>query len=208
MRASIDSVDTTVFDRVWALTQEIGVQERHFNQLQSGYRNMASAWLLATFAGIGFVVSTPLHVTAAPELLVAGLASAGSIGISLLWIVDLLVYHRLLDSCFIEGLILEEQYAWLPPFRNNMMRTQQGHGVLFRIVGFYAAPIGFLILVAAGALSLLSYRLEHHLLSAALIVAGGLLAYLAARLIRTKTENTAAIARRLEEARAGTSSQT
>jgi len=34
---------------------------------------------------------------------------------------DLLVYHRLLDACFIEGLFLEDRYPLLPPLRHNMM---------------------------------------------------------------------------------------
>lgn len=82
-----------------------------------------------------------------------GIAIAGFVGIMLLWLVDLMVYHRLFDSCFIEELILEERYAWLSPFRHNMMATMGGEGMLFRLVGFY---IGFgiiLLLIGGGVLS-------------------------------------------------------
>jgi hypothetical protein len=38
----------------------------------------------------------------------------------------LLVYHRLLDACFIEGLFLEERYPWLPPLRHNIKIVAHG----------------------------------------------------------------------------------
>jgi hypothetical protein len=196
-----ESADKDTFERVWKIAQEIGVQERHFNGLQTGYRNMASAWLLAAFAGIGFALSQKLEVTIDRELLITAIAVAGVVGIALLWVLDLLVYHRLLDSCFIEGLILEEQYTWLPPFRGNMIKTQGGQGILFRIVGFYVAPIVILILIAAGALVLWYYRGNRPLVAALFVVVGVVAAVLAVIMIRVKTENTASIEKRLAMAR-------
>lgn len=201
MRQAVETVDKDTFERVWKIAEEISVQERHFNGLQTGYRNMASAWLLATFAGIGFAISQTIHVAIDREVLVAALAVAGCVGIALLWVLDLLVYHRLLDSCFIEGLILEEQYPWLPPFRNNMMKTQEGQGVLFRTVGFYLAPVVLLILIAGGALALWFYREEHLLAATVSVLVGVVVALLAGMVIRSKTENTAAIKKRLAAAR-------
>ena len=154
MPGDVEPVEDETFDRIWKFIQEIGIQERHFNDLQSRYRSMASAWLLATFAAIGFVISRPISLDIDVWLLAAGIAVAGSLGIALLWVVDLLVYHRLLDSCFIESLILEEQYPWLPSIRSNMMKTQRGEGVLFRVVVFYLGPIILLVIIAGGALSI------------------------------------------------------
>jgi hypothetical protein len=162
---------------------------------------MASAWLLATFAGMGFAISQTIHVAVAPEVLVAMLAIAGAIGITLLWILDLLVYHRLLDSCFIEGLILEEQYPWLPPIRSNMMKTQEGRGVLFHTVGFYMAPVVLLIVVAGAGFAVWFYGAHHFVASAVAAVAGLGFAFLAAKVIQAKTGNTAALKKRLESAR-------
>ena len=201
MRQAIESVDPQVFDRIWKIAQEIGAQERHFNSVQTGYRNMASAWLLASFAGIGFALSQKLEIVFDRELLVVAVALAGGLGISLLWVLDLLVYHRLLDSCFIEGLILEERYPWLPPFRSNMMKIQAGQGVLFRTVGFYLAPIVVLIIVATGALALWCYRGNYPLAAALSVVTGVASAFLAGTVIRSKTENTAAIIETLAAAR-------
>ena len=200
MQEKIETVDKETFDRVWKIVEEIGREERHFNDLQARYRNMASVWILATFAAIGFIISKTISIGIDRELLVAGIAAAGCVGIGLLWVVDLLVYHRLLDSCFIEGLILEEQYPWLPPFRHNMMKTQKGEGVLFRVVGFYLGPVVLLILVAGGALSFW-LRENSPLLAVPCLLLSLLIAVLSGYLIRSKTENTAAIEKRLSEAR-------
>ena len=192
---ALGSVDPVTYARVWNVIGEIGVQERHFNELQSGYRNMASGWLLAVFAGIGFSLSQKLQINIPCELLIAAIAAAGCVGIGLLWILDLLVYHRLLDACFIEGLFLEERYPWLPPLRHNMMETQAGQGVLFRTIGFYLIPINFLILVASFAFA---WWLKHEgwqFIAAPTVVAGFTLAYFATKMIRNATENTAAIER-------------
>lgn len=201
MRQPVESLEDKTFERVWRIVEHIGVLECHFNNLQAKYRTMASGWLLATFSAIGFVIVN--HIENGFELLiVAGIAAAGCIGIVLLWVVDLLVYHRLLDSCFIEGLILEELYPWLPPFRNNMMKTQKGEGVLFRIVGFYLGPIVLLILVAGASLSL--WLLGTHRWAAALtFLITVVIEIFVGREIRSRTENTVAIEERLSETRDG-----
>ena len=201
---TIESVEKETFERVWKLVDEISTAERHFNTLQATYRGMASGWLLASFSAMGFVMSTSMILDPANRLLlVAGIALAGCIGIGLLWVIDLLVYHRLLDSYFIEGLILEDRYPWLPPFRHNMMRTQTGEGVLFRVVGFYMGPVFLLVVVAGGALSFRVWELGHLLSAGATAAISRVLAILVAITIRNKTENTASIEKRLTEAKSG-----
>jgi len=56
-RDSIKSLDAKEFEVVWKFYTEIGALERHFNQLQNHYRTLASTWLLAAFAAIGFLIS-------------------------------------------------------------------------------------------------------------------------------------------------------
>lgn len=195
-----EEVNNETFERVWKIVSEIFVEERHFNDLQSRYRTMASTWLLASFSAIGFVISKVIHIGIPRELLTSGIAVAGLIGIMLLWILDLLVYHRLLDSCFIEGLILEEKYSWLPPFRHNMMATMKGEGVLFRVVGFYIGMVTILVLVAGGSLSLwfTQYNIYIGFLTSLITL---IIAFFVGNLMRNKTENTAAIEKRLVESR-------
>jgi hypothetical protein len=153
MNQPLDQVNDKTFERVLKLVQEIGVYERHFNSLQANCRGIASAWLLATFGALGFCLTEKISIGVSIKLLVCSIASSGAIGILLLWILDLQVYHRLLDSCFIEALCLEETYSWLPRLRGRMMKSQEGRGVLSKIVIFYLVPIASLIFVAVYTLS-------------------------------------------------------
>jgi hypothetical protein len=126
--------------------------ERSFNELQSGYRRIASLWLLAVFSAAGYVLSTKLEVSVDRFLLIGLICAAGTLGLLLLWSMDLLVYHRLLDSYFLEGLVMERKCLWLPPIRHNMVASQQGVGVLVRVVRFYTIPVAVLAITALSCL--------------------------------------------------------
>lgn len=113
----LDAASEESFDRVWKLIVECGEQERHFGNLQGIYRGLASTWLLAMFAGVGFLLKEN-----PPEkwALIFATGLATSIGIVMLWMLDVLVYHRLLLANFHDGKQLERAYRWLPPSRNRM----------------------------------------------------------------------------------------
>ncbi|HEX2204023.1 MAG TPA: hypothetical protein VHG91_12020, partial [Longimicrobium sp.] len=125
---------------------ELGENERHFNGLQHQYRTMASGWILAVFAGVQYVLSSweELPVSGGAAMALIGLA--GAVGITLLWNLDLRVYHQLLEAYFVEGLRLERAHPWLPRIRSRMLATQEpapggraAKGVLGRVVWFYVA---------------------------------------------------------------------
>lgn len=127
------------FDKdIWSVVQELGENERHFNNLQHNYRVLASTWLLAMFAGVGFVL-TAEKLPISYQLIMTFLGVSSAFGITLLWNLDLRVYHQLLDSCFVEGLKIEKNNLWLPQLRSNMLKTQNVKplGVLARVVWFY-----------------------------------------------------------------------
>src|SRR5512134_877134 len=113
-------------DLVWKIYSGLSEECRHFNGLQSTYRSLASTWLLATFAGIGFVLKD-IH-TPYSHLFIGGIALAGALGILMLWLLDLKVYHLLLAAAFAEQLRLERKYDWLPRMAHSMMAGQKGQG--------------------------------------------------------------------------------
>ena len=132
----------------WEILKELGESERHFNSLEAQYRTLASIWLLAGFAGIGFLLKQDPGIAVPRELAIGGVGLAVSIGIFLLWIVDLLVYHRLLDACFSEAKNIERAHPELPQVRSSMGRSQRGGRVVTtRLRWFYialtAAPLVF-----------------------------------------------------------------
>jgi len=158
-------------EQVWKLVTELGKEERHFNQVQHQYRLLASTWLLAMFAGVGFALSKQ-DLTIPAELIVSVLGLAGAIGITQLWNLDIRVYHQLLDSCFVQSLKLEREYPWLPQLRSSMLSSQtqglsasaketsQQHpspnpkGVLARVVWFYITGNTVALLIAVVGLTM------------------------------------------------------
>src|SRR5215831_10526015 len=123
-------------DRIWKIYCELGVIERHFNNVQSTYRALASTWLLAALGGIGFVISKELTLRIPSELIIGAIGIAAGIGVYLLWVLDLLVYQRLLDAAYIEGRNLETNHQWLPQVRNNMRVLLGGAGAWRWSYGF------------------------------------------------------------------------
>jgi hypothetical protein len=147
-------------EQVLKMVEDITAQEHHFNKLEAEYRKLASQWLLAVFAGIGFVIklessSLPFEKAA----FVALISLAGAIGIFLLWLIDLGVYHRLLDSAFMRGCELEKQYGWLPKARTGMIESVKGGDVTSTIVLYYSIMVAVLVLIAGVCLSYWASRL-------------------------------------------------
>jgi hypothetical protein len=133
----------------WDILKELGASERHFNNLEAEYRKLASIWLLAGFAGMGFILKENPQMAVPREIALLAIGLATSLGIFLLWIVDLLVYHQLLDACFLQAKEIEKKYKHALPQVRSSMETTQGGGkvVTARLRWFYilltAAPVVF-----------------------------------------------------------------
>lgn len=126
-----------------ALLQEMGNYERHFNQLQSTYRGFASAWLLAAFGAMGFILTQSGSPKLPAHMLVGAVALAACIGIVLLWIMDVLVYHRLLEKCFDSAEELENKHP--VPASRKRMREALGKGKVAWIITFYYGVPGAIL---------------------------------------------------------------
>jgi hypothetical protein len=140
--------------REWitSIMSEISASERHFNNLQARYRMIASTWLLGTFAAIGFILAKEIKFDSlCPEQFIMAIALASAIGVYLLWTLDLMVYHRLLDAWFIEGYLFEKRHPWLPPVRSTMWKFC-GKGILNRVVAYYLVSEGIVQAIAITAL--------------------------------------------------------
>ena len=164
-------------ENVWNIMKELGNYERHFNQLEYQYRVLASTWLLAVFSGTGFLLSTG---GAIPywEIVVAFIGFAGATGVSLIWALDLKVYHQLLEAHFVEALKLERENSWLPQSRANMWKEFCGLqnaprrklGVLEYVRWFYVVGTMISLLVAVGGVVL--FLMNKKCSSISIILAG------------------------------------
>ncbi len=143
-------VPQLLFDRIWAILKSLDEREKHFNDLQARYRTLASTWLLATFAGIGFMFSDKVEPPIPREIVSVMIAVAGAIGISLLWLIDVLIYHDLLIAGYAVGKQLEDLYPWLPPVRSNFSLLTRGPAVRWYVAAFYLAGIAVTCLIGSG----------------------------------------------------------
>jgi hypothetical protein len=136
------------FDQLIEIYNHIGEEERHFNELEMEYRKLASQWLLVSLGAIGFILSKnelPINTWA----LVIGICIAASIGILVLWLLDLKVYHELLHGAFREGVLLENEFPQiLPQIRNNMVKSQKGGDIITKVILFYFFSILLLLAIA------------------------------------------------------------
>ena len=87
------------------LISQISDQEKHFNGLETQYRLLASTWLLASLGATGYIMKDDNSISLNPDklLLIGAIGFLGSIGILLLWVLDIKVYHKLLNSVFMQG---------------------------------------------------------------------------------------------------------
>jgi hypothetical protein len=80
---------------------------------------------------------------------VIGVCVAATIGILVLWMLDLKVYHELLHSAFKEGVKLEDEFPQLlPQIRNNMVNSLEGGDIIKKVILYYFFSILLLVLVA------------------------------------------------------------
>lgn len=137
------------FDQLMEIYNHIGEEERHFNSLELEYRKLASQWLLVSLGAIGFVLTKQELVPVNIWILVIGICVASSLGILVLWFLDMKVYHELLHAAFREGVILENEYPqYLPQIRNNMVKSQSGGDIIKRVMLYYFFSILLLMIIA------------------------------------------------------------
>lgn len=89
--------------------------EEHLEHITTKYKTMAFTCFLAVCLASGFVLS--IEAIALPFnhfLAVIVLSCIGFTGITLLWHLDVNVYQRFLAAVFIEEIILEKKFSFLP----------------------------------------------------------------------------------------------
>jgi hypothetical protein len=127
-------------DGYWKLAEI----EQRFNQTAASVRTLASGWILGTLAGLGWLLEPSRSSGSWPVplgLLLVTVCMLGVAGIATLWVLDQLVFHRLLDAVFLVGLRMEYGSSALPPIRHVMLKTMEGQGTHRWERLFYLAPI-------------------------------------------------------------------
>ena len=134
---------------------------RHHGAIQTGYRIIASSWLLATFAGIGFLLSSDNILPFNHLLGVSVLCMIGITGLYLTWYEDTFVQEMLLDINVVEGLRLEKQFSWLPQVHHCFLRLYQTTNARFVKVLFFIGCKSILFFIMWSSLAIYFYKFSY-----------------------------------------------
>ncbi len=128
-------VDTNTLNR-------LAENERHFHTIQAGICGLASTWTLTAFAGIAILLKQEKDVIwlFPPFASIIVVCLMANTGLSLLWIIDQLVYQRLFNTNYIAGLRLEQQFPCIPPVRAIQALTSRGKSIASWVKFFYVWP--------------------------------------------------------------------
>jgi hypothetical protein len=140
--------EETKCDKVMEIYNHIGEQERHFNELEKSYRLLASQWLLASLGVIGYLLQSDKIMLFDKNLLIGLIGLVSNFGIFLLWIIDIKVYHKLLNCAFLQGIKLEQENDWLPKIRTDMLLTQEKGDVINQTGLYYLCTCILLQLIS------------------------------------------------------------
>jgi hypothetical protein len=150
MKKKQKKIDNESFHRVWEVMKETYEEERHFNNLETQYRILASQWLLGAFAAIGFVVVSNPTLSFNKLWLVVAIAVISGVGIFQLWRMDITIYQRLLGAVFNEGIELEKKFDFLPKIKTRMKKSVPKENVTDVLFYYYYISIVFFAVVALG----------------------------------------------------------
>jgi hypothetical protein len=138
-------------EHYWKLAEA----ERGFNSSQAGVRTLASAWLLVGAGAIGILLQQQGNTAwlLPRTLLIVLAATLTTAGMATLWVLDQLIFHRLLNSVFLVGLKMEADNPSLPPIRAMMMVSAEGKGMHRWQKLFYLLPMIALAVLSGALLS-------------------------------------------------------
>ncbi len=146
-----------------ALYNRLVTYENHYNVLQNRYKHLAITWVLATFVGVGYLLSgfeeaLPIDVTLAVMFLCLFAAQ----GIFLIWFLDLGVYFKMLSVVFYEILAFEKKYNFILQTHHNVVRAFKSpdtEPLNFHSL-FYLIFVIFLLLISVTSLIIYLYPIH------------------------------------------------
>lgn len=143
-------------ENIYKKYKDIKDYEQHFNNLETEIRKLASIWLLATLGAIAFLIkvmylggagnSSSTQIDA--KILVSLVSFMGTLGLLLLFILDQMVYHRLLNAVFLLRLRMEYCHSFIPPIGTLMMLFSRKRGMAWYMRFYYLIPMFTLAIIA------------------------------------------------------------
>lgn len=149
---------------VYGAYLQVGSALQYSNRIQLRYKAITSTWLMATFIGSGYVLSSvevnlPLH----PFLVVPILCFASTFIILLIWYLDLIVQEKAIASAIFTGVELENEHDWLPQVYNVVLNYNMPLNYITMKSSFYLGVITIQSIAITSSLGVYLY-LRNHLL--------------------------------------------
>ena len=107
----IDPIENNEYSIAYGLFDKLLSYAYHYNLSKRKCKAISTAWLIATFAGYGYLVTNRTSLSPSsnlPALVLISLLAA--FGIFLVQFLDVAVYHRLIEAIVVEQLKIEEQH--------------------------------------------------------------------------------------------------
>lgn len=154
---TIDNMNGSADKIYYGLNSKLRVYQYHYNAAKVKNKLVSLTWIIASFIGFGYLLSgqetgLPLNILTTISLL----ACLSTIGLMLLWFLDIVVYHRLIEAIFTEQLLLEESFPILSATHHNMVELLakgKKNPVIFD-ASFYACFTSIFLTIANGSLFL------------------------------------------------------
>lgn len=140
---------------------------KHFDNMQTHFRILASTILLGSFAAIGFLFSIEnLKIPFERPYAAVIVSLIGISSLLTLWHVDLKFYERLLVSNFAEAYRLEKENNWLPKVHHNMLFDTHKKDHPSNIAYYYIGCVVTLIMTIGLSISYDFYFIHKHVVLA------------------------------------------
>lgn len=143
---AVESISAKDKILAYGLYVKLQKYKSHYYTVKLRYKILASTWIIATFIGLGYLLSG--YEIGLPTTNLTGVVGIGilsSIGLSLLYYLDIFIYHRILHTIFLEAMHYEKKYDFLPPMSLDNLHLFLKRSI--RPVIFETAYYSFFILV-------------------------------------------------------------
>lgn len=137
---------------------------RHHGAIQTNFRIIGSTWLLACFAGAGFLLTIDNILPFSHLLGVAGVCLVGIFGLYLIWYEDTYVQELLLDINVVEAIRLEKKYKWIPKVHLCFLHLYSKGSTPLTKIFFFIGCKTILIIIMAIVLGFYFYNISVYLM--------------------------------------------
>lgn len=147
---------------VYGAYLQVATSLQHSNRIQLTYKMITSTWVIATFIGAGYSLSSAeVNLPLDPLLLVPIFCVASTFVILLIWYLDLIVQEKNIASAVSLGLQLEKENPWLPQPYHNIAKLHFWLGYILMKSSFYLGVITILSITITASIGYYLYLNDH-----------------------------------------------